>query len=77
MIWWVFPYFWVDTHIVVIEFSPRFTTECEVSAVSSKSKSARSVGFMNAGIADPEVRKKKLNAEYLGSMDFSGSCKGW
>ena len=27
---------------------------------------ARSIGFMNAGIADPEVRKKKLNAEYLG-----------
>jgi hypothetical protein len=24
---------------------------------------ARSIGFMNAGIADPEVRKKKLNAE--------------
>ena len=23
----------------------------------------RSIGFMNAGIADPEVRKKKLNAE--------------
>ena len=26
---------------------------------------ARSVGFMNAAVADPEVRKKKLNAESL------------
>ena len=31
----------------------------------------RSIGFMNAGIADPEVRKKKLNAELLGSASPS------
>lgn len=34
---------------------------------------ARSVGFMNAGIADPELRKKKLNAECFG---IAGGCWG-
>ena len=29
-------------------------------------RTARSVGVMNSGISDPEVRKKKLNAEQLG-----------
>jgi hypothetical protein len=31
----------------------------------------RSIGFMNAGISDPEVRKKKLNAEPPGSIILS------
>ena len=31
-----------------------------------ESQVARSVGIMNTGITDPEVRKKKLNAEHLG-----------
>ena len=33
-----------------------------------KASLVRSVGFMNAGITDPEVRKKKLNAEFLGTL---------
>eukprot|EP00913_Durusdinium_trenchii_P016458 g15472.t1 len=33
----------------------------------------RSVGVMNSGIADPEVRKKKLNAELAnGTLEFTG-----
>ena len=34
--------------------------------VRRKSSPSRSVGVMNSGISDPEIRKKKLNAELLG-----------